>query len=247
VVRRRTVIVLGRAGRFGQSARFEGKDIMGSMIDFKRPDGGRTKGYFAGAGNGKPGIIVIQEWWGLNDQICGVVDRFARAGINALAPDLYQGRVTAKPDEANHMMTGLDFPGATKQDIRGAAQHLKATCGKVAAMGFCLGGSLTVATAVHVPEVAAAVCFYGIPPADFADPAKIAIPFQGHFANQDDWCTPAAVDALEQAMKKAGRKPESHRYDAKHAFFNERAVGIYDPACANQAWERMAGFLQKNL
>src|ERR1051326_7445074 len=82
---------------------------MGSMIEFARPDGGKTKGYLASAGNGRPGIVVIQEWWGLNDQICGVADRFARAGYNALAPDLYKGRLTAVPDEANHLMSNLDF------------------------------------------------------------------------------------------------------------------------------------------
>ncbi len=157
---------------------------MGSMIDVARPDSGVTKGYLAMAGQGRPGVVVIQEWWGLNDQICGVADRFARSGYNALAPDLYQGRVTTTPDEANHLMAGLDFPGATHQDLRGAAHHLKGQNGKVAVMGFCMGGALTIAAAVHIPEVTAAVCFYGIPPKDFADPAKIRVPFQGHFANQ---------------------------------------------------------------
>ena len=104
---------------------------MGQMIEFERPDGGRCRGYLASAGAGRPSVVVIQEWWGLNDQICGVADRFARAGYNALAPDLYQGRVTQKPDEANHLMTGLDFPGATHQDIRGAARHLGAQGSKV--------------------------------------------------------------------------------------------------------------------
>ncbi len=97
---------------------------MGNLIDFKRPDGSTCKGYLAEAGKGKPGIVVIQEWWGLNDQICGVADRFARNGYNALAPDLYKGRVTQKPDEANHMMSGLDFVGASDQDIAGAVKHL---------------------------------------------------------------------------------------------------------------------------
>lgn len=220
---------------------------MGQMIEFKRPDGGATRGYLASAGAGKPGIVVIQEWWGLNDQICGVADRFARAGFNALAPDLYKGRVTQQPDEANHLMTGLDFPGATHQDIRGAVRHLAAQGGKVGVMGFCMGGALTVASAVHVPEASAAVCFYGIPPADFADPAKIAIPFQGHFANKDDWCTPAAADALESAMKGAGRSPQVYRYDAAHGFFNERRGDVYDAACAQQAWDRMTEFLLKSL
>ncbi len=219
---------------------------MGAMIDFTRPDGGTTKGYQAIAGQGRPGVVVIQEWWGLNDQICGVADRFARAGWNALAPDLYRGRVTTTPDEASHLMEGLDFPGATHQDLRGATHHLRGQSGKVAVMGFCMGGALTIAAAVHIPEVSAAVCFYGIPPADFADPARIKIPFQGHFANQDDWCTPAAVDALEKTLKAAGARHEIYRYDAAHAFANERSAA-YDVACATQAWDRLTAFLKAQI
>jgi carboxymethylenebutenolidase len=219
---------------------------MGSMIDFARPDGGKTKGYLATAGQGRPGIVVIQEWWGLNDQICGVADRFARAGYNALAPDLYKGRLTAKPDEANHLMSSLDFPDATHQDLRGAAQHLAGSSGKVAVMGFCMGGALAIAAAVHIPEVAAAVPFYGIPPKEFADPTKIRIPLQGHFANQDDWCTPAAVDELEAALTQAGTPFEIHRYEATHAFANERSLA-YHVDSANEAWRRMLEFLQRQL
>jgi carboxymethylenebutenolidase len=219
---------------------------MGSMIEFARPDGGKSKGYLAMAGQGRPGVVVIQEWWGLNDQICGVADRFARAGYNALAPDLYKGRLTTEPGEANHLMTGLDFPAATHQDLRGAAQHLRGQSGKVAVMGFCMGGALTIAAAVHVPDVAAGICFYGIPPKDFADSAKIRVPFQGHFANKDDWCTPSAVDDLEKVLKGAGVKHEIYRYDAAHAFANERSAA-YDVGCANQAWDRMSAFLKANI
>ncbi|MCF8178930.1 MAG: dienelactone hydrolase family protein [Sulfuritalea sp.] len=221
---------------------------MGQMIEFKRPDASTCRGYLASAGKDRPGVVVIQEWWGLNDQICGIADRFARAGYNALAPDLYQGRVTQEPDEASHLMDGLDFPGATHQDIRGAVDYLM-TLGseKVAAMGFCMGGALSIAAAVHVPGLSAAVCLYGIPPQEFADPANIRIPFQGHFASRDDWCTPAAVDALEAAMNKNGNVPELYRYDADHAFFNERRSDVYDADCANQAWERMQVFLAKQL
>ena len=216
---------------------------MGSMIEFARPDGGNTKGYAAMVGDKAPGIVVIQEWWGLNDQICGVADRFARAGYNALAPDLYRGRVTASADEANHLMSGLDFPDATHQDLRGAAQHLKGGSGKVAVMGFCMGGALTIAAAVHVPEFAAGVCFYGIPPKEFADAARIRIPIQGHFANKDDWCTPAAVDDLEKTLRATSVRHEIYRYEAAHAFANERSAA-YDVNCANLAWERMSGFLK---
>jgi carboxymethylenebutenolidase len=220
---------------------------MGSMIEFARPDGGRTKGYLAMAGKGKPGVVVIQEWWGLNDQICGIADRCARAGYNALAPDLYKGRVTAKPDEANHLMEGLNFSDATHQDLRGAVLHLRKESGKVAVMGYCMGGALAIAAAVHVPEVDAAVCYYGIPPATFADPARIKIPFQGHFANQDDWCTPEAVDGLAAALKKSGARHEIHRYDAAHAFFNEVSETAYNPAAANLSWKRMSEFLKATL
>ena len=218
---------------------------MGQMIEFKRPDGSVCGGYLAGAGKGRPGVVVIQEWWGLNDQICGVADRFARAGYNALAPDLFKGRVTQEPDEASHLMSGLDFPGATHQDIRGAVDHLRGMDGnaKVAVMGFCMGGALTIAAAVHVPNVSAAVCFYGIPPKEFADAADIRIPFQGHFASKDDWCTPAAVGALEAAMRAKGAMPDLYRYEADHAFFNERRGDVYDAACANQAWSRTLAFL----
>jgi carboxymethylenebutenolidase len=219
---------------------------MGSMIKFKRPDGTTCKGYLAKVRKGKPGIVVIQEWWGLNDQICGVVDRFARAGYNALAPDLYKGRVTQKPDEANHMMSGLDFVGASDQDIAGAVGHLAGMSRKVGVMGFCMGGALTIAAAARVPGIACGVPFYGVPPAQLADPARITIPIQGHFANTDDWCTPAVVDGFEKAMADAGHKAEIHRYDAAHAFANERSAA-YDLACATQAWDRMLAFLGMHL
>ena len=219
---------------------------MGSMIDFKRPDGSSCKGYLAEAGKDKPAIVVIQEWWGLNDQICGVADRFARAGYNALAPDLYKGRVTQKPDEANHMMSGLDFVGASDQDIAGAVKHLAAAGRKVGVMGFCLGGALTIAACARVEGIACGVPFYGVPPDQLADPAKIKVPVQGHFANKDDWCTPQAVNDFEAAMKGGGLAPEIHRYDSLHAFANERSPA-YEVAAANLAWERMLAFLGKTL
>lgn len=228
---------------------------MGKLIEYARPDGGSCGAYLATpdplplAGK-RMAIVVIQEWWGLNDQICGVVDRFARAGFIALAPDLFAGRVAKDSDEASHLMNGLDFPGATHQDIRGAVDYLKTLAGdagKVGVMGYCMGGALTIAAAVHVPKVAAAVCLYGIPPAGFADPANIRIPFQGHFANQDAWCTPAAANTLEAAMQAAGQLPEIYRYDADHAFCNERRGEVYNADCANLAWDRMTAFFNRTL
>ncbi len=216
---------------------------MGKLVKFARPDGGQCGGYLATPDpmlSACPAVVVIQEWWGLNDQICGVVDRFARAGFIALAPDLFAGRVAKDADEASHLMNGLDFPGATHQDIRGAIDYLKGLSagGKVGVTGYCMGGALTIAAAVHLSGVSAAVCLYGIPPKEFADPAKIKIPFQGHFANKDAWCTPDAANQLEAAMRNAGQTPEIHRYDSDHAFCNERRGEVYDAACAELAWER---------
>jgi carboxymethylenebutenolidase len=220
---------------------------VGKSMHFSRPDGRTTAGYFASAGEQKPSVVVIQEWWGLNDHIRAIADRLAAAGFNALAPDLYVGRVAKDADEASHMMTGLDFPDATHQDIRGAVDYVGAVGSPVGVVGFCMGGALTIAAAVHVPAVAAAVCFYGIPPADFAAPDRIQIPFQGHFANADDWCTPTLVDELELAMKGKNPAPEIHRYDAQHAFFNNTRAEVYDATVATLAWERTTTFFAKHL
>ena len=220
---------------------------MGEMRQFTTPNGSKASGYLATAAGSAKNVVVIQEWWGLNQQICGVCDRFAAAGFNALAPDLYQGRVTESPDEANHMMTGLDWGGATAQEVQGAVQHLKANGGKAAVMGFCMGGALTIIAAVKVSRLDAGVCFYGIPPTEVADPAHIAVPLQCHFANQDDWCTPAAVDTFEATVTKAGINYELFRYDAQHGFFNEQRPDVYDANASQLAWERMLGFLNTHL
>lgn len=216
------------------------------MIEFKRPDGGSSRGHEAGAADA-PGVVVIQEWWGLNPQICGVVDRLAAAGFRALAPDLYRGRLAASADEASHLMQGLDFRDAALQDLRGAAQHLGANGRRVAVMGFCMGGALSIVAAVHVREFAAASCFYGVPPAQIARPADIAIPFQAHFAERDDWCTPKLVHQLESEMQAAGRAAEIHHYAAQHGFFNERRAEVHDPQCAELAWTRLLDFLRRQL
>jgi len=223
---------------------------MGEPITFRCPGGSNCAGYLAEAANAGSkidvGIVVLQEWWGLNDQIRGTAERFAAAGITALAPDLYQGRVTAEPDEANHLMTGLDWPGACAVEVRGALQHLKASLPKVAVTGFCMGGALTIIAAAKLPECDAAVCYYGIPPQDQAHPADMRVPFQGHFANDDDWCTPDAVNGLEVALGAASIPWEIHRYDAAHGFFNE-TVEAYDAAATKDSWARTLAFLRAHL
>jgi len=220
---------------------------MGETVQYKTPNGGNVSGYLATAVGSTKHVVVIQEWWGLNDQIRGVCDRFAAAGFNALAPDLYKGRVTASPDEANHLMDGLDWVGATEQDVRGAVQYLKTLGGRAAVMGFFMGGALTIIAGVKIPELDAGVCFYGIPPTEAADPKHIKIPLQGHFANQDDWCTPQAVNTLEVTLKEAGVHHELFRYDAQHGFFNEQRADVHNAEASTQAWERMRSFLNAHL
>jgi carboxymethylenebutenolidase len=149
---------------------------MGETIQDSTPNGGKVSGYLARAAGSRKHVIVLQEWWGLNPQIRGVCDRFAAAGFTALAPDLYKGRVTTDPDEANHMMSGLDWVGATDQDVRGAVQYSRLAAAKPCRDGFRMGGALTIIAAVKIPELDAAVCYYGIPPAEAADPQQIRVP-----------------------------------------------------------------------
>lgn len=219
---------------------------MGKFVQFPHPDGATSTGYFSFVGEGRPGVIVVQEWWGLNDQICGVVDRYARCGFNALAPDLYSGRVTQEPDEATHLMAGLDLNGAIEQDLQGAVRHLKQSSPRICVTGYCIGGLLAVAALVHVPDVDAGICFYGLPDHDFADPSLIAKPLQGHFAEHDTWCTPAKVDALQKAMEKVTPTPEIFRYAVEHGFCNEREEA-YDVANSELAWKRSMAFMEAHM
>jgi carboxymethylenebutenolidase len=186
---------------------------------------------------------------GLQEQIKGVCDRFAASGYEALAPDLYAGTVVPYHDmeAANREMSSLNFIDATDQAVRGAVQYLKLTGAKVGLTGFCMGGAVTVLGAIRIPELSAAVCFYGLPPGNVARPADIRVPLQGHFANDDDWCTPAAVDGFEAALKSAGKSAEIFRYDAPHGFVNEQRLEAHQRPAAELAWSRTLAFWEKHL
>ncbi|MDE2577670.1 MAG: dienelactone hydrolase family protein [Hyphomicrobiales bacterium] len=223
---------------------------MGARIVFKRPDGTEAAGYWAKGPKGAPGLVVIQEWWGLNQQIEHICDRFATAGFDVVAPDLYAGRVVPYHDSAaaNAEMTSLNFLDAVDQTVRGAAQFLKSEgSDKVGIAGFCLGGAVAVLAAARVPEFSAAVPFYGLPPAQAAGPADVKIPLQGHFANQDDWCSPQVVNAFEAGLKNAGKTYEFYRYDAQHAFVNEARPEVHEEKAAELAFSRAVDFLKKHL
>ena len=231
---------------------------MGTPISFQRPDGQTVHGYLAtpvGALPGKgPGVVVLQEWWGLNDQIRGVADRYAAAGYTALVPDLYRGKSTVEAAEAEHLMTNLNFGDAAGQDARGAVQYLKARCGKVGVTGYCMGGALTLLSMVHVPEADAGVVWYGYPPLEYVAADKIKAPLMAHWGTADVVFPIAGVDALEAKLRQAKVAFEFHRYAAEHAFANETQVEgrrlpttRYNPECAALAWDRTLAFFGKHL
>jgi carboxymethylenebutenolidase len=229
---------------------------MGRTVTFQRPDGQSVQGYLAEPADASnaPAMVVIQEWWGLNDQIRGVADRLAQAGYVALVPDLYRGKSTVEAEEAHHLMTSLNFGDAASQDVRGAVQYLKARGTKVGVTGFCMGGALTLLAMSMVPEVDAGVVWYGCPPLEYIDATKIKAPLLGHWATQDDFFPIATVDQLEEKLRAAGTDFEFHRYLARHAFANEDAVGPgrlpatqFDAVWAQRAWDRSFSFLGRVL
>ncbi|MCF8166295.1 MAG: dienelactone hydrolase family protein [Rhodoferax sp.] len=226
------------------------------MISFKRPDGNSVEAYLVEPANptNAPGVVVIQEWWGLDDEIKNVANRLAKAGYRALVPDLYRGKLALEANEAEHLMNDLNFGDAASQDIRGAVQYLKATgSNKVAVTGFCMGGALTVLSAGLVPECDGTVVWYGYPPLEYVDAAAIKKPMLAHWALHDDFFSIAGVDQLEEKLKAAGVTYDFQRYDAKHAFANPMsdARGLpplqYNPAAADLAWERTMSFLKTQL
>jgi carboxymethylenebutenolidase len=225
-----------------------------STVTFKRPDGKDCSGFYVepAAGSQAPGVVIIQEWWGLNDQIKGVAQRFAASGYRALVPDLYRGQLGLDAKEAEHLMTNLNFADAAGQDIRGAVQYLKTSSRKVGVCGYCMGGALTLLSAVFVPEVDAAVTWYGLPPLDYIDASKITAPLQGHFAIHDAFFKIEQVDALEEKLKAAHARYTFYRYNAQHAFGNENNVNSalplkYDPTATETAWTRTLEFFGAEL
>jgi carboxymethylenebutenolidase len=225
------------------------EDSVGETIVFDRPDKKTCPGYLAvpERASHPPGFVVLQEWWGLNDQIKDTADRFAGAGYRVLAPDLYRGRIAKNPEQASQMISGLNFLDVADEDIRGAIQFLKQFCPRAAVGGFCVGGALALLAAVRVPEVNAAVCFYGIPPLEPAEFKKISVPVICHFANLDERYPPVKVNELEVALKQSKSEFELYRYDAHHGFMNEERPKTYDPGSAKLAWDRTLAFLRNNI
>jgi carboxymethylenebutenolidase len=226
---------------------------MGEIVEF--PSNGHTgRGYLAQSVEGAgPGVVVIQEWWGLVPHIQDLCDRFAAEGFTALAPDLYRGKATTEPDEAGKLMMAMNLEQAAR-DMGGAIDYLEssdAVRGRgVGVVGFCMGGGLALMLAVQRPDdVKAVVPFYGLIPWEGAQPdwRKLSAPVQGHYAEQDGFFTPELAAQLEVELKQLGKTVEFHRYDADHAFFNDTRPEVYDAATAGLCWQQTVGFFKENL
>ena len=224
---------------------------MGAMVQFPN-NGGSTDGYLSvpDSGNG-PGVIVIQEWWGLVDHIKEVCDRFAAEGFVALAPDLYHGKTTKSPDEAGKLMMALRIDEA-ERDLRAAADYLliqdSTTSEKVGVVGFCMGGALSLYTATKNPKIGACVVFYGGHPNVKPDLPNLHAPMLGLYAERDGFVTPKIAREVESKLKDLGKEVEVKIYpDADHAFFNDSRPEVYKADAAADAWQRTVEFLRKNL
>ena len=219
------------------------------------PSGGRiAHGYLAvPASGGGPGVVVIQEWWGLTDHIADVTNRLAAEGFVALAPDLFGGATTHDSNEAGRLMQELPVDQAAR-DLAGAVDfllgHAAVTSQKVGAVGFCMGGGFVLVLAAQQGDkIGAAVPFYGVLKEDFPSFSGLTAPLLGHFGEQDEMAGPDAVRALAARIEaESGVKPEFHLYPAGHAFFNdENHLGTYDPEQAQIAWNRTLEFLRAQL
>lgn len=227
---------------------------MGGNIDFAS-NGDTATGYLATTASGAgPGLVVIQEWWGLVDHITDVCDRFAAEGFTALAPDLYHGDATSEPDEAGKLMMAMKLGRAAK-DMSGAVDFLTghdAVRGEgVGTVGFCMGGGLALMLAVERSDaVKACVPFYGIIPWESAQPdwSKLEASLQGHFAANDDMFGPAQVAEFEAKLDGLGKDFEFFVYEGTdHAFFNDTRPDVYDASSSATAWTRTLEFLRGKL
>lgn len=223
---------------------------MGETIEFAS-NGSTCQGYLAAPDGGGPGIVVIQEWWGLDDHIKDVCDRFATEGYAAVAPDLYGGNAASEPDEAGKLMMALNIERAAK-DLSGAvdAANERGTGNGVGVIGFCMGGGLALYLSTSRPDlVKAVVPFYGVIPWESAQPdySNLAGAVQGHYAADDGFLPVDQVKALEQQLDDLGKEAELFVYpDTDHAFFNDTREA-YDRDAAQLAWERTLQFFARKL
>lgn len=223
---------------------------MGEMVRFPS-NGSQAEGYLANPASGKgPGVLVIQEWWGLVDHIKDIADRFAAEGFVALAPDLYHGETADEPNEAQKLAMSLQMDRAAK-DMSGAVDYLKGrddVTGKLGVVGYCLGGGLAIYLASLKPELAACVPYYGVLMGATPDLSQVKAAVLGHYAEHDQFASPEVARDLERQLREHGRDATFHIYPGtQHAFFNDTSAEVYNSGAAAQSWDRTLEFFRRHL
>lgn len=224
---------------------------MTTRVTFKSKTGSDISGELAtpSGADKAPAVVLVQEWWGVNDHVRDLVGRLAAEGFLVVAPDLYHGKTTKDAAEASKLMSELDTLAAVGE-IAGAVAYLKEHPrgnGKVGVIGFCMGGALSFASACHIDGLSAVVPFYGIPPAEKVDYSKVTAPILAHVAKRDEWVTVPKAQEIKKQLDDRGHPLQLEIYDADHAFMNDTRPEVYDKANAKLAWDRTVAFLKKHL
>jgi len=225
--------------------------VPGREIEIESEDGGFAAYVAIPAAAEGPGLIVLQEWWGLVPHIRDVCDRFARAGFVALAPDLYRGEATTDPDEAGRLMMALEIERAGR-DLEAAVDALRrqpeTNGSRVGCIGFCMGGQLALHAACLRPEIAAVVDCYGVHPNVSLELERCRAKVLGVFAENDDFIPASAVQALGASLDSAGIESKLLTYlGVQHAFLNDSRPDVFDADTAAEAWRDIETFFEAEL
>jgi carboxymethylenebutenolidase len=227
-------------------------DVRTESVEY--PTNGESGKGFLAAPQGEgpfPGIIVVQEWWGLDDHIKDVVQRFAGEGFVALAPDLYHGKVTKEPGEAQKLMMSLNLGEATKELTRATeflASRPEVGGRGIGAIGFCMGGGLALNLACESPHIRAVAPFYGTNPNPVDKVQDLGGPVFAAYAEHDNFAGESVRRQLEEALIKFDIGHETRVYPgAQHAFFNDTRADVYDRKAADDAWKRAVSLFRENL
>lgn len=216
-------------------------------IRLHQDDGASFKASFSVEGTPTMGLVVLHEWFGLNDAMVAMGEKFAREGFAVLVPDLYEGEIAVDGARAGELMNRMTTERSMEIVERSVAKLVAHTGGKVGVTGFCLGGAMALAASTSVAGISAVAPFYGLPKRSYLDASKVKCPIQAHFAAQDDWARADVVETFASEVKAAGKRMDVHVYDAGHAFMREGDAETYNAPAATEAWTRVIDFLRAEL
>jgi carboxymethylenebutenolidase len=224
---------------------------MTTQVTFPGRDGAQVQGVLAEPEGRSPagGLLVMHEWWGINEQIVQICEHFAEFGFLVLAPDLYRGKRPQTAQHASSLSISLNR-NVAMSDIEAAAAYVRSRplCnGKVGVTGFCLGGAFTFGCAVELKGIAAAVPFYGVPRVPMSEYSKVRVPIQAHFARRDDWAKVSDAEEIQRTVQAAGGRMDLFIYEAGHAFMRATEKHVYHEESAKLAWGRAVEFLSTHL